>query len=310
MKSNLDIQLVVVGSVAYDTIETPVEVAERILGGSASFFSTSASYFSKTGLVAVVGGDFDPTHESLLRDSGVDLRGLQYEDGPTFFWHGRYTKNLLSRESLSTQLGVFADFHPQLPDPYTNVPYLFLANIAPDLQASVLDQVPEETFVGLDTMDFWINGNRDALLRVLARVNAVFINDEESELLTGERNVLKAARLLQETGPEIVVIKRGEHGALMFARDEIFFAPAVPLESVLDPTGAGDTFAGGLMGFLAATNDVSNDNLKRAALVGTVMASFAVSAFSLGGIVNLDKSAIKERYVELQALTRCGDFVL
>ena len=254
----------------------------------------------------MVGDDFAAEHEALLRDTGVDLSGLQHEAGPTFFWRGRYSKNMISRESLVTELGVFADFRPQVPELYTKVPFLFLANIAPELQLRVLDQVQEPAFIGLDTMDFWINGDFDNLKKVMGRVNAVFINDEEAELCTGERNVTKAARILHDMGPEVVVIKRGEHGALMFTKDDVFYAPAIPLDEVKDPTGAGDTFAGGFMGYLASKNDLSNATMRRAMLVGTVMASFAVQDFSLDGLIRADKQEIEKRYEALRNLTRTG----
>lgn len=306
--SNTD--LLVVGSVAYDTVETPTTTAERILGGSGSFFSVAASYFCNPGVVAVVGDDFDPAHEALLRDAGVDLTGLQHEPGDTFFWRGRYDDNLMSRTSLVTELGVFADFRPHIPDTYIDTPYLFLANIAPELQLAVLEQVRGASFIGLDTMDFWINGNRDALHKVLRRVDAVFINDEESELLTGHRNVRKAAKDLQAMGPDTVVIKRGEHGAIMFSNQDIFYCPAFPLESVQDPTGAGDSFAGGFMGYLAETRDTRTANLRRAAAVGTVMASFAVEDFSLTGLQAAQRDTIIGRFDALRTLTAIDNLAL
>lgn len=310
MTNESNVDLLVVGSVAYDTVETPTETAERILGGSGSFFSVSSAHFCDPGVVAVVGDDFESKHEALLRDTGVDLAGLQHEAGATFFWRGRYSKNLITRESLATELGVFAEFRPQVPHGYADVPYLFLANIAPELQLRVLDQVSEPAFIGLDTMDFWINGDIENLKKVIKRVNAIFINDEESELLTGERNVVRAANILHQMGPDVVVIKRGEHGALMFKDDEIFYAPAYPLDSVKDPTGAGDTFAGGFMGYLAAQNDLSSATLKRAMLVGTVMASFAVQDFSLDGLIRADKEAIKTRYNALRRLTATDELAI
>ena len=310
MTQNDPVDLLVVGSVAYDTVETPTAVAERILGGSGSFFSVSSAHFCDPGVVAVVGDDFAAEHEALLRDTGVDLAGLQHEAGPTFFWRGRYSENMISRESLATELGVFADFRPQVPERYTQVPFLFLANIAPELQLRVLDQVQQPAFIGLDTMDFWINGDFENLKKVMARVNAVFINDEEAELCTGERNVTKAARILHEMGPEVVVIKRGEHGALMFTKDDVFYAPAFPLDEVKDPTGAGDTFAGGFMGYVAAMNNLNNETLRRAMLVGTVMASFAVQDFSLDGLIRANKEQIEARYQALRNLTATDDLSL
>jgi len=303
MAEHAPVDLLVVGSVAYDTVETPTETAERILGGSGSFFSVSSAHFCDPGVVAVVGDDFAAEHEALLRDTGVDLSGLQHETGRTFFWRGRYSENLVSRESLATELGVFAEFRPQVPERYTRVPFLFLANIAPELQLRVLDQVEQPAFIGLDTMDFWINGDFENLKKVMARVNAVFINDEESELCTGERNVTKAAKILHSMGPEVVVIKRGEHGALMFTKGDVFYAPAFPLDNVKDPTGAGDTFAGGFMGYLASKNDLSKATMRQAMLVGTVMASFAVQDFSLDGLIRAEKKEILKRYEALRKLT-------
>jgi sugar/nucleoside kinase (ribokinase family) len=295
--------LLVIGSVAYDTVETPKASAERIMGGSASFFSTAAARFCRPVVVAVVGDDYEDEHLARLERAGVDLQGLKRVPGKTFFWHGRYGKDFISRDTLTTELGVFEEFDPVVPEALKRVPYLFLANIAPHLQLQVLDQLERPRFVGLDTMNLWIDIARDDLHRVLSRVDALFVNDEEAEQLTGFRSVLRAARALQDMGPRVVVIKRGEHGALTFAGDDVFFAPAYPLEDVHDPTGAGDTYAGGFMGFLASSGDTSVSNLRQASVVGTLMASFCVEGFSLDGLDRAELPEVWKRYEELRKLT-------
>ena len=304
MSETSPIDLLTVGSVAYDTIETREHTAERIMGGSATFVSVTASRLCRPGIVGVVGDDYLTTNLELLADAGVNVDGIERKNGKTFFWHGRYSDDFSSRESLHTELGVFGAFDPIVPDAYKNAPFLFLANIAPALQLKVLDQVEKPKFVAMDTMDFWINGNRDDLLKVLKRVDAIFINDEESLLLTGERNTLIAARKLQEMGPEIVIIKKGEHGALMIAGDEMFAPPACLLEEVRDPTGAGDTFAGGFMGYLASREELHPGEYRKATMMGTLMASFCVERFSLEGLFELDEETIKNRYESLRDLIR------
>jgi sugar/nucleoside kinase (ribokinase family) len=304
MSEPCPIDLLTVGSVAYDTIETRDHIAERVMGGSASFFGVAAANLCKTGIVGVVGDDYRPEDLRLLADAGVHTDGVAQRPGKTFFWRGRYDDDLSSRTSLQTELGVFEDFDPVVPDALRSVPFLFLANIAPALQLKVLDQVKAPRFVGMDTMDFWIHGNRDDLLAVLARVDAIFINNEESLLLTGEENLLRSARKLQEMGPRVVVIKKGEHGALLVAENELFSPPACLLDNVQDPTGAGDTFAGGFMGYLASREQLEADDFRKATMMGILMASFCVERFSLQGLLELTRPKIEQRYQDLRALIR------
>jgi len=298
------IDLLTVGTVAYDTIETSEHTATRVMGGSASFVSVTASRLCRTGIVGVVGDDYRTTDLEILANAGVNIEGVERKSGKTFFWHGRYADDFSSRSSLHTELGVLADFDPVVPDAYKSAPIVFLANIAPSLQLKVLDQMEAPRFVGMDTMDFWISGNRSDLLEVLKRVDAIFINDEESLLLTGERNALRSARKLQEMGPNIVVIKKGEHGALLIAGDEVFSPPACLLEEVRDPTGAGDTFAGGFMGYLASRDELHPGEYRKATMMGTLMASFCVERFSLEGLLTLDAETMKIRYESLRDLIR------
>ena len=261
--------LLVVGSVAFDTVETHAGRREDVLGGSATFFSTAASFFTPVRLVAVVGEDFPEQHVHELQARGVDTAGLQRQPGKTFRWEGRYD-DLNEATTLDTQLNVFEHFKPELPAGFESSDYVFLANIDPVLQGQVLDQIRAPRLVALDTMNFWIEdvipGKRAALEAVVSRVDLLFVNDKEAELLSGEENVVKAAQRIREMGPSTVVIKRGEFGALMFSDDGIFAVPAMPLEQVIDPTGAGDSFAGGFMGFLAASGRVDPDGIRRAAV--------------------------------------------
>ena len=299
--------LLVVGSVAFDTVETHAGRREDVLGGSATFFSTAASFFSPVRLVAVVGEDFPEHHVAELEGRGVDTSGLQRQAGKTFRWEGRYD-DLNEATTLDTQLNVFEHFKPELPAGFESSDYVFLANIDPVLQGQVLDQVRAPRLVALDTMNFWIEdiipGKRAALESVISRVDLLFVNDKEAELLSGEANVVKAAQRIREMGPATVVIKRGEFGALMFSSDGIFAVPAMPLESVVDPTGAGDSFAGGFMGFLAASGRVDAEGIRRAAVAGSVTASFAVQDFSLDRLKTLDKGQISERYNAFRDLVR------
>ncbi|MEE2835188.1 MAG: PfkB family carbohydrate kinase [Myxococcota bacterium] len=299
--------LLVVGSVAFDTVETHAGRREGVLGGSATFFSTAASFFTPVRLVAVVGEDFPERHVEELEARGVDTAGLQRQPGQTFRWEGRYD-DLNEATTLDTQLNVFEQFQPELPAGFERSDYVFLANIDPVLQGQVLDQIRAPRLVALDTMNFWIEdiipGKRAALEAVVARVDLLFINDKEAELLSGEDNVVKAAQKIKEMGPSTVVIKRGEFGALMFSEDGIFAVPAMPLERVVDPTGAGDSFAGGFMGFLAASGRVDAEGIRRAAVAGSVTASFAVEDFSLDRLKALDKGQIAERYQAFRDLVR------
>ena len=299
--------LLVVGSVAFDTVETHAGRREGVLGGSATFFSTAASFFTPVRLVAVVGEDFPERHVEELEARGVDTAGLQRQPGQTFRWEGRYD-DLNEATTLDTQLNVFEQFQPELPAGFERSDYVFLANIDPVLQGQVLDQIRAPRLVALDTMNFWIEdiipGKRAALEAVVARVDLLFINDKEAELLSGEDNVVKAAQKIKEMGPSTVVIKRGEFGALMFSEDGIFAVPAMPLQRVVDPTGAGDSFAGGFMGFLAASGRVDAEGIRRAAVAGSVTASFAVEDFSLDRLKALDKGQIAERYQAFRDLVR------
>jgi sugar/nucleoside kinase (ribokinase family) len=296
--------ILVVGSVALDDIETGAGRRPECLGGSATYFSTAASHFAPVHLVGVVGSDFPEQHLDLLRRRGVDLEGLERVSGRTFRWRGRYTSDLTHRETLDTQLNVFERFEPKIPPRYRSLPVLFLGNIHPTLQVSVLDQVATPRLVVADTMNFWITGERAALMRVLGRVDALIINDEEARLLADEANVFRAADHIRALGPKILVIKRGEHGALLFHPDGIFFAPALPLRDVVDPTGAGDTFAGGFVGHLARVGSTDFAAVRAATLYGTVMASFTVQGFSLDRLESASEEAIGERVETLRALMR------
>ena len=297
--------LLVVGSVALDSVETPFGKVQEALGGSATFFSYSASFFTPVRLVATVGEDFPEEHFKLLRDRGVDVQGLQVASGRTFRWTGAYGYDLNEAKTLDTQLNVFADFRPTLNDTQSRVPYLFLANIDPELQLEVLRQMRgRPRLVALDTMNFWIQGKRDALLRVLREVDLVTINDGEARQLADEPNLIKAARKIAALGPRTVVVKRGEYGALLLDNGAFFVVPAYPLEAVFDPTGAGDTFAGGLMGYLAFRDRTDAATMRRAMVYGSVMASFTVEDFSLNRLARLDAREIDRRYAEFEDLIR------
>jgi sugar/nucleoside kinase (ribokinase family) len=297
--------LLVVGSVALDSVETPFGRVEEVLGGSATYFSYAASFFTTVRLVATVGEDFPEAHLRLLKDRGVDIAGLQVSAGRTFRWAGQYGYDLNEARTLETQLNVLADFRPALAEDLRRAPYLFLANIHPGLQLEVLRQMARRPrLVALDTMNFWITGERPALGRVLAEVDVVTLNDAEARQLAGEPNLVRAARAIARMGPRVVVVKRGEYGALMLAEDRFFVVPAYPLESVFDPTGAGDTFAGGFMGHLAAHDRTDVGAMRRAVAVGSVMASFTVEDFSLRRLARLHPGDIDERYAGFQDLIR------
>ena len=297
--------LLVVGSVALDSVETPFGKVQEALGGSATYFSYSASFFTQVRLVATVGEDFPEAHLRLLEDRGVDTGGLQTSAGRTFRWTGEYGYDLNEAKTLETQLNVFAEFRPVLTDGLGRVPYLFLANIDPELQLDVLRQMQERPrLVALDTMNFWIQRKREALRRVLSEVDVITINDGEARQLASEPNLIRAARAISAMGPRTVVVKRGEYGALLMTGGTLFFVPAYPLESVYDPTGAGDTFAGGFMGYLAAQDRVDAAAMRRAIVYGTVMASFTVEDFSLKRLTLLKPSDIAERYAALHELIR------
>jgi sugar/nucleoside kinase (ribokinase family) len=298
--------LLVVGSVALDSVSTPFGKVDDALGGSATYFSYSASFFTRVRLVATVGGDFPEEHVRLLEGRGVDVAGLQRSaGGRTFRWAGEYGYDLNEARTLDTQLNVFATFRPDLPEGLRRTPYLFLANIDPGLQLEVLRQMADRPrLVALDTMNFWIESKRDALLRVLREVDVITINDAEARQLAGEPNLIRAARAIAALGPRVVVVKRGEYGALMLGEGSFFAAPAYPLENVFDPTGAGDTFAGGFMGALAAADARDAASMRRAVVCGSVMASFTVEDFSLNRLRRLTPAEIAERTAAFQDLTR------
>jgi len=268
--------ILVVGSVAYDTVETPFGRAEKVLGGSASFFSVAASFFAPVNLVAVVGDDFSEKAMSAFQGRPVDLEGLERTAGKTFHWQGKYSYDLNSRETVCTDLNVFEFFKPRIPDRYRRSEHVFLGNIDPVLQRQVLDQVERPRLVACDTMNFWISGKPEELKRTLAAVDILLINDAEARQLSGEWNIVKAARAIRAKGPHTLVIKKGEHGVLMFSEDGSFAAPAYPLEEVFDPTGAGDTFAGGFLGYLAGSPTLDEAALRRAVIMGSTLASFCV----------------------------------
>jgi len=295
-------RVLVVGSVAFDSVETPFGEVEDALGGSALYFSNSASVFTGVDLVAVVGEDFPEEPIDHLRDCGVDTDGLHRESGETFRWEGRYGYDLDDPDTLDTQLNVFGDFHPDLPEDYRDDDYVFLANIDPTLQLEVLEQVRDPEFVALDTMNMWIANEREALEEALEQVDLLTINEMEARQLADEANIVKAATKIRQMGPKMLAIKRGEYGSLLFTPDTVFFAPAFPLEEVHDPTGAGDTFAGGALGYLAARDEVTEERLRQATIVGGVMASFCVEEFSLGGLEELDRDAIWKRFEKIERL--------
>ena len=299
--------IVVVGTVAFDTVETPFGKGENVLGGSATYFSTSASFFSDVSLVAVVGEDFPEEHVNFLKSREIDLQGLQRIPGKTFHWSGKYGYDLNEAQTLDTQLNVLLDFKPELPAAYRSTDVLFLANIDPELQLQVLDQVDKPRLTACDSMNFWISSKPEALKEVMRRVDIVVINEGEARMLTGEANLVKAARQMINQGCKRLVVKRGEYGVLMFTADTVFAAPAWPLEEVFDPTGAGDTFAGGFMGYLANTGDLSEEGIRQALVFGSVMASFNVEDFSLNRMKRLTYPEIEARYRSFKGLTSFRD---
>lgn len=299
--------LLVVGSVAFDSVKTPFGQVDEAIGGSATYFSLSAGFFNDIHLVAVVGEDFPDKEIEFLNTRNVDTLGLQRVQGKTFRWKGEYSFELNEARTLETQLNVFEKFSPKIPESYRDAKYVFLANIDPELQLSVLQQVKSPEFVGMDTMNFWIGGKRDALLKVLRKVNILTINDGEARQLTEEANLVKAARKILSYGPKILIIKRGEYGALMFNGVNIFSVPAYPLETVFDPTGAGDSFAGGLMGYLSNVQEVNDESLRQAMIFGSVMASFNVEDFSINRMRGLTYEEIKKRFRMFKDLTHFED---
>jgi sugar/nucleoside kinase (ribokinase family) len=305
------VSILVVGSVAYDTVETPFGKAERVLGGSASFFAVAASFFVPVNLVGVVGEDFGDAQLSAFRGRDIDLEGLERAPGKTFHWQGRYSFDLNARETVCTELNAFETFKPKIPARYRRSEHVFLGNIDPVLQRDVLDQVERPKLVACDTMNFWIEGKPEELRKTLSRVDVLLINDAEARQLSGEWNVVKAARAIRAMGPRVLVMKKGEHGVLMFAEGDSFAAPAYPLEEVFDPTGAGDTFAGGFVGYLAAQTSGAAEQgnggegaaLRRAVIMGSTLASFCVEAFSLDRLLRLTRPEIDARFRLFKELT-------
>lgn len=302
--------VLVVGSIALDTVETPFGNADKVLGGSASYFSLAASTFTDVHVVAVVGEDFPKEHIDMFNSKDIDTSGLIVEKGETFRWQGKYGYDLGDPQTLDTRLNVFETFNPELPEEYKNIDNVFLANIDPSIQLKVLDQVNSPKVVACDTMNFWIENKLSELKELISRVNILIINDSEARELSGEPLITNAARKIMDIGPERLIVKRGEYGALMFSDEGIFFAPSYPLEKVFDPTGAGDTFAGGFMGFIASDNTVgANDtnlekDYKKAVVYGSVLASFTVEDFSVNRIRDLKKQEIDTR---LQAFMKLSD---
>ena len=298
-------KILVVGSVAYDAVETPAGKRESQLGGSASYFSVSASYFTEVGLIGVIGNDFDPADKAVYESHGIDTSGLIEANGKTFRWSGDYMDDINTAVTVDTQLNVFGDFEPELREAHANAPYLFLANIDPNLQLKVLDAMNgRPKLVANDTMNLWIEIARPALIELISKVDTLLINEEEAKQLTSEDHLPEAARAIVDMGPNSTVIKRGEYGATLFGEDFSFAAPAYPLERVIDPTGAGDSFAGGFMGYLASVDKIDQESLRTAAIVGSTMASFAVEDFGLDRINNLTHSDIEERFQQFVDLTR------
>ena len=295
--------ILVVGTVAFDSVKTPFGEAANVLGGSATYFSVSASYFSPVKMVSVIGKDFTEDHQTIFKRHNIDTAGLIQTTGETFRWKGRYGFELNEAETLDTQLNVLETFEPQIPESYKNCDYVFLGNIDPVLQVKVLDQIENPKLVACDTMNFWIDAKLDDLKKTLQRIDMLVINDGEARMLAGEANLVQAANRILAMGPKRLIIKRGEYGVLMFNGDSIFGAPAYPLEEVFDPTGAGDTFAGGLMGHLARADDVEDSTLRQAIVFGSVLASFNVEAFSLEKLSALTKTDIDTRFEQFKKLT-------
>ncbi|MCU7490012.1 MAG: PfkB family carbohydrate kinase [Bacteroidota bacterium] len=301
--------LLIVGSIALDTVATPFDRIDDALGGSAVYVSLAASYFSgPVYMVGVVGEDFDKEHIKLLEDHNIDLEGLKVvEGGKTFRWSGKYHYDLNVRDTLLTELNVFASFDPEIPEKYRKSRFILLGNIDPELQLKVLDQMEKPGFVICDTMNFWIEGKKQELLKVLKKADVLIINDSEARLLANEPNLIRAARMIRAMGPKYLIIKKGEHGALLFSDNTVFSAPAYPLENIYDPTGAGDSFAGGFVGYLHKTQDISIENLKRAVVFGSAMASFCVEKFSTKGLENLTYLQVHDRFREFLKLSRVDD---
>jgi len=295
--------ILTVGSVAFDSVKTPFGEVSRVVAGAATYFSIAASFFTEVRLVGVVGDDFLDDHLSVFSGRQIELDGLQRVAGETFRWRGEYSADLNTRETIYTHLNVFEGFSPRIPDRFRDTPFVFLANIHPSLQLEVLEQVEQPELVALDTMNYWIEGASEELQRVLARVDVLVINDSEARQLSGEGNLVKAARIIQGMGPERVVIKRGEYGALMTTPEGFFAVPGLPLNRVCDPTGAGDTFAGGFVGFLAAATKITDQVVNQAVIAGSAMASFTVEEFGLERLLTITDVEIKQRFQQFKRLT-------
>jgi len=294
------LSILVVGSLGLDTIETPFAKVEESLGGSAVYISLAASFFSpEVKLVGVVGEDFPEKYIQLLRDHHIDLEGLQIvKGGKTFRWSGKYHYDMNSRETIFTELNVFKDFNPVIPENYRDSKFIVLGNIDPDLQMNVLNQLNHPEFIICDTMNYWIERKNEALRKLLTMVDLLVVNDSEARLLANHPNLIRAAKIILEMGPKKLVIKKGEHGSLLITRDTIFVAPAFPLENISDPTGAGDTFAGGMVGYLSRVNSINDEELKKAIIYGSVLASFCVEKFSVDGLLSLNDSKINDRFTQ------------
>lgn len=299
-------KLLIVGTVAFDAIETPFGKTDKILGGAGTYIALAAEkYEVDSAIVSVVGGDFPNEYLDLFRRKKINTQGIEIvQDGKTFFWSGRYHHDMNKRDTLDTQLNVLADFQPKVPEAYKNAEVVMLGNLHPAVQMSVLEQVENSSLIILDTMNFWMDQTLEELKEVIAKVDVITINDEEARQLSEEYSLVKAARKIQEMGPKFVVIKKGEHGALLFHQDQMFFSPALPLEEVFDPTGAGDTFAGGFAGYLAETNDFSFENMKSAIIHGSNLASFCVEKFGTEKMLDLERNIIKKRLRLFKQLTQ------
>jgi sugar/nucleoside kinase (ribokinase family) len=306
VKSDQNMSLLTIGTVAFDAIETPFGKTDKIIGGAATFVSLAASYFTKeVNLVAVVGDDFPSDYIEFLNERGVNTEGLQIKEGEkSFFWSGRYHNDMNSRDTLVTELNVLADFDPIIPESYQNCQYLMLGNLTPQVQRTVIERLHKRPkLIVMDTMNFWMNVALDDLLGVLKMIDVLSINDEEARQLSGEYSLRKAAKKIMTMGPNTLIIKKGEHGALLFQGDDVFFAPALPLEEVFDPTGAGDTFAGGFVGYLASTDDLSFENMKRAIVYGSAMASFCVERFGTERLQTITQAELDGRIQEFVKLS-------
>jgi sugar/nucleoside kinase (ribokinase family) len=298
--------ILAVGSIAFDKVKTPFGSREEVLGGSVTYFSLAASHFVPVSIVAVVGEDFPESEIAFLQSSGIDTSALQRKKGKTFRWEGEYEENINVRRTLATHLNVFADFSPQILEQHRSMECLFLGNIDPDLQQAVLKQMEKPKIVACDTMNYWIEGKPEALRRTLSLINILIVNDEEARQIAGEVNLLKAAKKILNLGPKTLVIKRGEYGALMFNGESVFSAPGFPVENVVDPTGAGDSFAGGFMGFLATAENLKDETLRRAIIYGSVIASFSICDFGPYHLRNLSRVEINNRFNEFYGLMRFG----